>query len=68
MVFALICCKDKGTNSTCLVQLALKVLYYALAHGSCHPERHERLTLLNVIANLDCMWLGGASAVHSLAA
>ena len=38
MVFALICCKDKGTNSTCLVQLALNVLYYMLAHGSCHPE------------------------------
>ena len=37
MVFTLICCKDKGTNPTCPVQLALKVLYYPLAHGSCHP-------------------------------
>ena len=54
-------------NSTCLVQLALKVLYYTLTHGSYHPERHERLKLLNVIADLDCMWLGGASAVYSLA-
>ena len=37
MLFTLISSKHKWMNSTCLVQLALKVLYYALPHGSSHP-------------------------------
>ena len=35
-LFTLISGKHKWPNSTCLVQLALKVLYYPLPHGSSH--------------------------------
>ena len=48
LVFTLMSCENKGANTTCLMQLPLKVLNHPLPHGWCHSvqrgdeKRNER--------------------------
>src|ERR1700761_1973646 len=53
MIFTLICCENKRSDSTRLKELALKFFNYALVHGGCHSIKPMRY----IISEVHSIWL-----------